>query len=926
MNRHDFGFWGIDLDPDSFARALAALGVLQAAGQGEPVIVTDAGGYAERLREIFHADVSPSRPSLRWELPVDDFEFAASDQAIALSDAWKQVIDHVPAPRLEVQFDWRHTDKSPVWLVEQLSLPAAGLASVYVNSGQRPARARTGWEWPLEVGFLADAASRELGETLASDHWAGHLADLVDIGRDRQACDILLLPFGLRESVTRVLQTPVQASCVFMLGELGEPWERARPMLETIEAHTRSTAIGILHVPRTWHSSWFHELLRELAHDEGLDVALRRAGYSAAPLLMSSRRFLDRTRMTEAAAALGRRIGRADMVDRDVDWAAVISRAAGVHAMTPPSAGAAPEEALSALPFDRESEGASVVAEVARAVRTRPPVRKPRFLQAQVLGPGEPHTAVRRTTVLRAHTDYQIGVRIGPDDATWIGADAVFPDEELPESDEPHRLRVVFTDLRLEREPQTGEITLPGEGPSTEIRFAMRTGPEGERIEARIIVLHRNRVLQTVLLRGGVANASDPADVDEITMVTEVIARARLDDLSSRSRFDAALVLNHTDEGRKRLTRITGEHVDVSTPVDIDQAVSMVRLELETFINQLSERVELESEEVTDLLIRLARQGRTFYDAIVLDQIGKEFAEANRIQIVAAVPEAYLPIEFVYERKAPNLNAELCPHASQALREKCCPKACTKEADQASVVCPLGFWSMTKVIERHVHTSERANDLRRDYALLREPVDGRTTIGPLGNITFAASARVDAFREGMAAEAVQSLKKATRARVSESRTWKKWVNDVAELAPSLLVILPHTINEDGIATMEVGKRAHLGTVDIGPMHISASDSSMPIVLLLGCETGDPKLAFQGFPAAFRRHGAAIVLATLTTVLGRHAAPVAARIVTALMEQSQKEAVSFGDVMLDMRRQLLLDGYPMVLALTSYGDADWRFGA
>jgi hypothetical protein len=28
----------------------------------------------------------------------------------------------------------------------------------------------------------------------------------------------------------------------------------------------------------------------------------------------------------------------------------------------------------------------------------------------------------------------------------------------------------------------------------------------------------------------------------------------------------------------------------------------------------------------------------------------------------------------------------------------------------------------------------------------------------------------------------------------------------------------------------------------------------------------------------------------------------------------------------MRRELLLDGYPMVLALTAYGDADWRFGA
>ena len=31
MNRQDFGFWGIELDADAFARALAAYGVLLAA-------------------------------------------------------------------------------------------------------------------------------------------------------------------------------------------------------------------------------------------------------------------------------------------------------------------------------------------------------------------------------------------------------------------------------------------------------------------------------------------------------------------------------------------------------------------------------------------------------------------------------------------------------------------------------------------------------------------------------------------------------------------------------------------------------------------------------------------------------------------------------------------------------------------------------
>ena len=101
------------------------------------------------------------------------------------------------------------------------------------------------------------------------------------------------------------------------------------------------------------------------------------------------------------------------------------------------------------------------------------------------------------TTAFRAQAPHQIIVRIGPEDETWIAATDQFPVEELPESDQPHRLRVVFTDLRLEREPQVGEILLPKQGASSEVRFALQTGVAGEQIEVRIIVLHRNRVLQT---------------------------------------------------------------------------------------------------------------------------------------------------------------------------------------------------------------------------------------------------------------------------------------------------------------------------------------------------------------------------------------------------------------------------------------------
>jgi hypothetical protein len=68
-----------------------------------------------------------------------------------------------------------------------------------------------------------------------------------------------------------------------------------------------------------------------------------------------------------------------------------------------------------------------------------------------------------------------------------------------------------------------------------------------------------------------------------------------------------------------------------------------------------------------------------------------------------------------------------------------------------------------------------------------------------------------------------------------------------------------------------------------------------------------------------------VLATLTKVLGRHAGPVAARIVAALAESSRGREVTFGEVLRDVRRSLLAEGVLTVLAVTAYGDADWVLG-
>jgi hypothetical protein len=96
-------------------------------------------------------------------------------------------------------------------------------------------------------------------------------------------------------------------------------------------------------------------------------------------------------------------------------------------------------------------------------------------------------------------------------------------------------------------------------------------------------------------------------------------------------------------------------------------------------------------------------------------------------------------------------------------------------------------------------------------------------------------------------------------------------------------------------------------------------------MLLGCETAVAgAVSYERFPGNLRTAGAEIIVTTLTEVLGRQAAPLAERMVTLMLEGTNQPA-RFGETMVRLRRQLLAEGLPMVLAIAVYGDADWLVG-
>jgi hypothetical protein len=250
--------------------------------------------------------------------------------------------------------------------------------------------------------------------------------------------------------------------------------------------------------------------------------------------------------------------------------------------------------------------------------------------------------------------------------------------------------------------------------------------------------------------------------------------------------------------------------------------------------------------------------------------------------------------------------------------------------DERDVICPLGFWGLRKTIERFAF--ERPPDgqpLIGDVFRISAGVNGnRTELKPFQQIIFAASQKVDEHpQHPHQIQTVQAaLQQASGDHAQQVDDWAAWQQAVLQHQPTLLVMLPHhTINPDLpiVHGLEISADARLWVTELDRQDVLAQGASQrPVVFLLGCETMSADIPYESFVAAFLGLGAAIVLGTTTSVLGYHVAPVACKISEIMHSILASSPCSFGDIMLRLRRQALLDGYPMVLSLFAYGDAGW----
>ncbi len=332
------------------------------------------------------------------------------------------------------------------------------------------------------------------------------------------------------------------------------------------------------------------------------------------------------------------------------------------------------------------------------------------------------------------------------------------------------------------------------------------------------------------------------------------------------------------------------------------------------------EALDTGDEEVRLLLRDMARFGASLFNQ--LDQQG--FADpGDRIQLLSLDPDVVLPLEFVYDRGYPVDAAHLCDGWQGALEANAtvCPAcgAAPLTADSrrhAQTVCPLGFWSLRKVIER----------LNPDGAASASaPAADRRRLPAIDSAVFASSNKVPEDERNATWETIR----ARIANATLARHWDEW-HDAVKQHPRLLIALPHHDEEPLEDFLEIGDEslgrdlARLGRGQIRSDYVNPDGREPgPILLLLGCRTGaESELGYVQLVREFQKLKTAIVLGTLAQILGRHAAPLARELVTQLLEVNDPEA-DFGTLMRRVRRRMLARGYLLALCLVALGDAEWR---
>jgi hypothetical protein len=913
---------------------------------------------------LFLAGISPAVFSQKWAEFMDARRREYGENETRRSEESHFRLSRRP---FRVRYELYTEPEYAVELVNRLVYPGDRETSVYFRTEKLDGD--VGWNWPLRIGFLPDDASARLFEEMETyvrdiKEWIGPLVDLVRLDSETDYCDLLLIPTSIQEACDLVsnLGIRISADSVVAIGPTTDyHWEI--PKITEVFTDIVSTAgVGIAPVD-TSLCNWFATLIRELSHNEPIDVALFSACFysgSKPPFLAASRKLIEFSKLTESIKSIGEELLKASP---DAQPVTILNgEVFGIEPgdYHPREIGKIFRNNTDKFMFDEErrsgTRSASVTRSAKRSMRRseKPEKVEPRWIQADVYDlSADAKAPAKLKNALRAGAPHKAVILIGTTGAGSIQNREEFDPKELSDK-KTYKLTVIFTELQLFNEPQVSSIKLPPRGNSTKCEFTFQVPEDVEKIEARISIVYKNRVLQTALLKADVV--ADPADTGgkhSIEIVPEAMVRGDLSGLKHRRNFDGAFILNHDTGNAPGLTAIKDKYVSFSSLGELDSFVKKV----DEFMTKVADYPgeyagKLDIPATVTLMCDLAKHGRSLHRALAefprgnMTEIFSALSQTDpkitqRIQIISAKSDTRLPMEFLYDRKAPEKSdGQLCPKAEEALKQDACFPDCSGMLEPEKHVCPMGFWGLSKIIERHTYnTRYTEKEVDGTFRFQSEPVEGRNHLDIFKGVLFGASNKADKIEvrsadgqtvtvePGGLSKVLSVLDTVTNSKNQKVTSWKEWRDKINSApSPTALLLLTHTEKSGSVPALEIEEGVLVEMQSIEEDYVySRKEPSPPVVFLIGCETGAADIEFMNFVAQFRRGGAAIIVSTGAPIRGRHAVPVTLELLNQLKKYSDQPATSFGQVMRIVKQKMVAEGFPMVLTLMTYGDADWQIG-
>lgn len=755
------------------------------------------------------------------------------------------------------------------WWLDVLS---PHVASLSFRTAGMPAR--RAWDWPLDVAvYGGDPTWAEVDE----------LKELRNVSSldASTLIEVLCLPLTLESALAlpppmllpRVHSVVVMRGVAFPGGEL--------QMLDALRTRWRADAATLLCLDEGAWSSWLVGLTAKLAHDRPLDDALfevaRQAG-APRPVCVGRPDAFANTLLSQYARQLLTRHSA------KLGFAAeqLLQRIATSTEAT----------------FAHETHGAREVANLRKRLEPSAPHEG-----LESVAPALParHVVARLRYPVFSPVRNELAVQIRVPDRTDGAAVASRAFEEPADwvQGEAHRLHVLFQDLTtpLPVRPavQSKSIVLPPRGSSDEATFELNLPPPEVDFVGRIIVLeYPARILQTLTYRIEGRDRTERLEVETMARGLE-----QLD--GPRSEMPLSFIVNEDATREHLVSAIRDGEATVVPLSEYTNVASFIGAKLDELADdQGSKKPYQPGSDALTLLVELALQGSELRKQLV-----KFFhvpAQLTQVQIVAADPNQILPLEFCYDGPAPDEDATLCTDAATRIEQGA--TSCTCREDR-KVVCPLRFWGLSRVIERHA----AAEPARGGDLLIPRPSAGKRSLSLGGSVVWVMDPAVGSPADRK--KLFDTLHRAVETKAVRADSFDEWI-DAMRGKPSVVAAVMHHGEEEGGIYELASEQKKMARVD--ERYVEPAE----LVVFLGCNTAQSNASFSP-TSHFIVNGATIVVGTYSRTVGRFAAICAKEIVLAARAAKPKER--FAEVFRRARGRLLAQGYTMAMSLVALGDAD-----